>query len=243
MRISSTSRSVEGGRMCLRLGKIGFKSIAVFGVLVCIMVMAMPAGARKPGNKGGGKDKPTQWRVFMANADEKGILTDCNENEAVGYVRARIPPEAASGPRHTYLRVDGPDANFHLVNTGVEWSREFPVLSGVFDGCFGVTPSSNGDFSIHFNRESGSTKVLFTWNFEFYIYTDKVNNDLEYFTMYSGPLPFPKWDDQEGVSGRVSGMFHFLWYPNYTDDPENYGTPKYIGDAYLEFDLAVVPDL
>jgi len=166
-------------------------------VIVALMLLgfgAAPALAAAPV-----KNLAT-YHVIMSSPGTSGLKTDCSQ---AGYVATTL--EKAGG---TNLHGSGSDLNLDLFNTGVHWSRKYPMtFSGVFDGCYGVTSSSNGNLFIFFGINGGQSYVKFTWHF-FYYLSPTVR---EHFTLQSGQIPFPAWTGND-ISGRVTGSFDLNYY-------------------------------
>lgn len=161
-------------------------------ILAALALVAMLAVA---GTAGGAPPTGAQYTISMSDLGEgaMGVTSDCGTSRSV---LAR--EERTSG----FLHADGSDLNLRL-HTNVEWSRKHPVpTSGTFSGCFGVTPSLNGNLFIHFEKLKGQSAVHIIWHFDYYL----ASGVREHFTLQSEHIPFPEWTGTT-VSGRVSGVF------------------------------------
>ena len=185
-------------------------------------------GGGKGGNGGG------QYRVLLTNPTMKGIVTDCRSDR--GYVLAQL--QTGGG---TLLNANGSDSNFDLL-TNIPWTRQYEAgkgLSGIFNGCYGVTQYKNGAFRIWLGTQKGQSYVEFLWHFEYYIAPDV----REHFTLRSERIPFPAWTGGE-LSGSVSGGFDIDHYLNDgTRKPKDYYKSITGGEGFtMQFDLTITPD-
>jgi hypothetical protein len=160
--------------------------------LVAMLAVAGRADAGKPPSS-----EPAQYDISMSDlaAGAMGVTSDCPDGQ---------PTTVLAREEHTpgFLHAGGSDLDLNL-HTDVQWSREYPVpTSGVFQGCFGVTPSLNGNLFIDFERDWRGSVVHIIWHFDYYI----ASGVREQFTLQSEHIPFPEWTGQD-VSARVSGTF------------------------------------
>jgi len=164
----------------------------LIAAFVAALAIATAAGAAPPTG--------AQYRISMSDlaAGAMGVTSDCPDGQPTTIL--------AREERKGFIRANGSDINLNL-HTDVPWSRKYPVAegaptSGVFDGCFGVTPSLNGNLFIDFERDSRGSVIHIIWHFDYYI----AAGVREHFTLQSEHIPFPEWTG-ETVSGGVSGTF------------------------------------
>lgn len=176
-------------------------------VLACQPDIVAPSSDGPAFAKGG---SPVLYSVTMSHVGSMGLLTDCTP-PGTGAVEAKLTDERPGAAR---LQVGGGASGYNfllnLVNTGVQWTRQYDAgrgLSGVFDGCYGSTAYHPGTLFIDFGTKKGRTHVHFTWHFDYY----DPNGVREHFTMGSADIPFPPWNGA-GVSGRVAGSFDLMYY-------------------------------
>jgi len=106
------------------------------------------------------------------------------------------------------------DLTLDLVNTGVGFSRSYPVASsGVFDGCFGVTASDNDHLQVIIDDPKSKQeleRVRFVWDFEFYIDASVV----EHFTLTSGwiNLTGNGWHPSRSVINLIAANFEIDYF-------------------------------
>jgi hypothetical protein len=162
---------------------------ALIAAFAAVLAIAAAAGAAPPSG--------AQYRISMSDlsAGAMGVTSDCPDGQ---------PTTILAREEHTpgFLHAGGSDLNLRL-HTDVQWSRKYPApTSGVFDGCFGVTPSLHGNLFIDFERDSRGNVVHIIWHFDYYI----ASGVREHFTLQSEHIPFPAWTGGN-VSGRVAGTF------------------------------------
>lgn len=191
--------------------------------LVVTLALASTADAGKPP-----PSEPAQYMISMSDlrVGAMGVTSDCDGNSSF---LAR--EERTAG----FFHADGSENDLNLrLHTDVPWSRKYPVAGateGVFDGCFGMTPSLKGNLFIDFEQEKGQSVIHIIWHFDYYI----ASRVREHFTMQSEHIPFPAWTGAD-VSERVTGKFDLQYSLHERNRPlESY--TSLTGGAGRQFDF------
>ena len=200
---------------------LGKSMMPLTAMCLAVFLGSATAGfAAPPAGKGGGKGKPgaTTYLVEMFELTDllRGILSihvsedpDQAARELIPSCQEKPVPGGLTAEREkvakdlTILHARGPAVVLDLVDTGIAWSRQYPVADeGVFDGCFGR--DENGHFQIIIFHPKGKKlhDMQFEWEFE--LYSDETV--LEHFTLTSERIVPQMLDSSTGE--RIPSQWH-----------------------------------
>ena len=202
-------------------------------VLATALVMAMPAGAKKP-------PKPSDPPVLMDVTMSGALATTCDDGDGIDgvMVMARDSQNGFSPVNLAILYLDIP---------GMDTSRLYPAptSSTGFTGCHGEQLDGNasplGGLVITLD-DTGAVTDLF-WHFDYYLETTTRGKSgktmvslLEHFTLSGHEL---MWDPE---TSTASGWVNVLYHLEDSVNQESVGYEPVEGSpVFLEFTLTMTP--